>query len=153
MAAMCFRRRSPEAAPWRPPCRTIPAWQKYEGGAVQSFREADCPTPKGRLYVIGDSHAGAYAGMVRLFASTTGREVFVFTRGGCNLFSLREPMSSDIEPCRRFVAATLARLQSELSPADILFLPGLRVTRLRDQWGGARPESPPRLRSAKAARL
>ncbi|RZL03507.1 MAG: acyltransferase [Rubrivivax sp.] len=111
--------------------------EPLSGGEIQVLRPVNCttlPSPN-RLFVAGDSHAWAYTSMLRRFAVDTGREVRIFTKGGCPIFNLRNTNTSGPAKCTEFAQAVVASLAKETKAGDTLFLPSLRLPRLRDQWG------------------
>lgn len=133
-------------------CRLEQNWQPFGGGGVQTIRPAGCNRPRGALYVVGDSHAGAYVGMLALYAEASGHDVTVLTRGGCSLFDLSTPPSGARPDCLPFDAEVLAFLNSKVRSGDVLFLPGLRVARFADQWGGVKQMDAPDVQAAKLQR-
>lgn len=81
-----------------------------------------------RLWVIGDSHAGAYAPLLERFErESLGRTTNTWS-AGCAAVA---PVT---QPCQAFVAKAMHRLMAEAKPGDLVFLPGLRAPRLSDQW-------------------
>ena len=99
-------------------------------------------TSSQRVFVIGDSHAGAYSGMLRLYAEAFGSEVVIATKGGCPAFDLQSPMNSANAGCQAYTRAVMKEVSARMSPGDVLFLPSLRVPRYNDQWGAITVKSP-----------
>ena len=123
-------------------CQLSAAVEVLAGGQVQIFRPVNCPftRPAQRLFVAGDSHAWAYTSMLRRTAMETGQEVRVYTKGGCPILNLRETIGSSPPGCAAFVHEALATLRAQMQTGDTLFLPSLRLPRLRDQWGNREDE-------------
>jgi hypothetical protein len=119
-------------------CGLISASSAFEGGFLNRYSAGNCASA-GRVFVIGDSHAVGYSAMLQSFVSRTGARVDLLGKGGCSLFNLRTPHEAGSAECRNFAAAAFKYLDGEVKPGDIVFLPALRVQRLRDQWGGGKP--------------
>lgn len=98
-----------------------------------------------KLFVLGDSHAGAYRTMLQQLKERTGVEVSTFSRGGCAAAGLRYSAN---QACKDWVAAKIAEIKQKAVPGDIVFLAALRMRRLADQWEIFEPESPPAHRPA-----
>lgn len=81
-----------------------------------------------RLWVVGDSHAGAYAPMLEQFEKDSGARITMMWSAGCTALAPTK------DPCRTFVARAMERLAREAKTGDVVFLPGLRGPRLSDQW-------------------
>ncbi|HEY5803310.1 MAG TPA: acyltransferase family protein [Lysobacter sp.] len=94
----------------------------------------------GRLFVIGDSHASAYAGMLKQVAVRTRRDVYIYTRAGCSFASLQPWRDYQVPHCQAFAAAVLGDVKARAKPGDIIFLPALRLPRFADQWISFKPE-------------
>jgi peptidoglycan/LPS O-acetylase OafA/YrhL len=88
--------------------------------------------PRKRLFVVGDSHAGAYNTMFSLLAGHHGIEVRIYSRAGCSFANLANPGTPE---CRDFVRAAAHAVAEMSSPDDVIFLPALRLHRLGDQSG------------------
>ncbi len=88
------------------------------------------PASAQTLHVIGDSHALAYTAMFDEFALDTGVKVARYDIPGCSFLQLA-PLSAKCQP---IVEAAVADLAARVKPHDVVFMPGLRVARFRDQW-------------------
>jgi hypothetical protein len=110
------------------------------GGRVTAWTPQGCGSaaPTGRLFVIGNSHALAYAPMIRQFVLDSGREARLYFRSQCAFLLLSAPMSSQ-EGCAAFHSGAQAEFLSELKPGDILFMPSMRLDQGTDQWGDEAP--------------
>lgn len=84
-----------------------------------------------RLFVIGDSHAGAYQRMFVDLARETNVEVWIYRTGWCGVANLLWPQESD---CFKLASAALEDIRTKGKPGDIVFLASLRVERLANQW-------------------
>ncbi len=86
------------------------------------------------LWVVGDSHAGAYRGMIREAAAKTGMHWKIKGVPGCPVADLRTPYS-DNDYCEMRLNRFFEELSSGYSKGDIVFLASLRGQRLASQWG------------------
>ena len=133
-----------DGATWQPkeyiapagqaPCVLRTSAETMAGGSRMHYMPEKCAAQGGRIFVMGDSHAGAYVPMLTRWVQETGREVFIYTKGGCGYLSLFEPDGEAPHHCREFVDASRADILASARPGDILFLPSLRVRRFGDQW-------------------
>ena len=86
-----------------------------------------------QLFVVGDSHAGAYRLMARTVAESVGAKAVVISVPGCPIARLTG--APDERPvCHGFVSRILEQLRGRGRPGDIVFLASLRVDRFGDQW-------------------
>lgn len=83
------------------------------------------------LYVLGDSHTGAYSAMLEELKGDQGVAVHQYSKGGCSVANLLRDASPE---CVRFIEQTVAKIRAEATPGDIVFLASLRMNRLGDQW-------------------
>jgi hypothetical protein len=81
--------------------------------------------------VLGDSHAGAYADLLSDQVMATGAPGFLYVEGGCAVLGMRPKGPI---PCARFLAAAVADIAGRLKPGDVIFLPGLRIPRITDEF-------------------
>jgi peptidoglycan/LPS O-acetylase OafA/YrhL len=103
-------------------------------GTGTSTSTSTSSTPR-RMFVAGDSHAWAYTAMLRLYAQQSGTEIHLITRGGCPFFNLRRLNNAESAFCGDFTLKALRVIAAQAKQGDVLFLPTLRLVRLRDQWG------------------
>lgn len=93
-----------------------------------------CSSPaRPKVFIAGDSHAGAYERMALHLAGKARTEVRILSRGGCPLMD-----GAYLEPrpyCADFRSQVLQRVQQSSRPGDILFVAALYTPRYRDQWG------------------
>lgn len=105
-------------------------------GLIQDFGRTGCGVAEpaaGRLFVMGDSHAGVYLHLVKRFTLVTGIGSTLVTSAGCPLFSLQ--WQRDTQPsCMTAVREGLDALAARAQAGDVLFLPSLRLPRFSDQF-------------------
>ncbi|MBB5467984.1 peptidoglycan/LPS O-acetylase OafA/YrhL [Paraburkholderia sp. CI2] len=110
---------------------------KLNGGPVWTYSRAGCSLPatyRGRLYVIGDSHAMAYNRMLREFARDTGVKVFAYNNGGCPFMAFLPRKHDEVASCAPGTDAAIAQIEAQVRPGDVVFLPSLRLPRFSDEW-------------------
>ncbi len=93
-----------------------------------------------RLYVLGDSHAGAYTTMVNRLAKEHGIEVIMLSAGGMGVADLLNPSQDYSENGVNFKEERLARVLAEAKPGDIVFLASLRMYRFVNPWDNINEE-------------
>jgi len=87
-----------------------------------------------RLFVIGDSHAGAYRRLLFDLARDEGVEIWIYSIG-CSVANLSRPLTREPRDCPNLTLAALGDIKRRGKPNDIVFLSSLRMERLSDQWG------------------
>lgn len=105
-------------------------------GEVERWTPGGCTAPPAgfRVFAIGDSHNTAYAPNYRQLAAELGVPVTSYFRSGCPYLRLIQPM--DVRHrCAKFYGAFYEDLRTHGRPGDVVFLPGLRLTRLINQFG------------------
>lgn len=115
---------------------TSPA-QTFAGGAVWIHSRSECTTPPTfphNIFVLGDSHAMAYTGMLKQFVAHTGATVYAYNVGGCPFISLQAWVPGRDDTCKAFGDAAIADMLPRIKPGDIVFLASLRIPRMVDQW-------------------
>ncbi len=117
---------------------TQPGWNPWDMPAVNSSSYHDSPEATRTLWVIGDSHALAYNGMVRAAAARAGMKVQIKEVPGCSIANLWWP-NADSGVCRSSFKKLFTDLSLQHSKGDIVFLASLRGQRLSDQWGMYKP--------------
>jgi hypothetical protein len=135
--------RTTSLGPWPAGCK-VSTDRRNKGGLVSiAFVPQGCPVSgSGRLFIAGDSHASAYAPLAQHLAALSGRDVRLHAFAGCGYLALTAALEADKGPCWGAQGVITAALLQELKPGDVLFLPSLRVPRLRDQWEDARTAFP-----------
>lgn len=103
------------------------------------FRPVNCtgqPALQGRtLFVVGDSHAGAYDRMLDTTVRQTGITVVRVVKAGCPWFDFRRVNPTFDADCPAFKAKVLDAVIAESKPGDIVFVTSLRIPRLTNQTG------------------
>ena len=111
--------------------------ETWDGKDLTTFQPTNCRTnaPQGtHIYVIGDSHAGAYNRMLRNVVSETGFPVVISSTTGCAEADFLLPAAARKIRCGLGAPHFEAVLQ-RLKIGDIVFLASLRSVRLSDQDG------------------
>lgn len=109
---------------------------EFKGGVFrQRYVPQACAPSDLRIFVLGDSHAGAYLPMLTRLVQQHGHEVWLYTRGGCSYLNLHKPMKEAGADCLTFALSGRDDVLSAIRPGDVVFLPSLRVIRYGDQWG------------------
>ena len=86
------------------------------------------------IYVIGDSHAGAYATMLRMLADETGINTQIHSQGGCGAVNMREPVMTAQSRCAQKLETWLSDIEKNAGPNDIVFFATLKAYRLTNQY-------------------
>jgi peptidoglycan/LPS O-acetylase OafA/YrhL len=120
-------------------CRLLATSRPLANGKLTIWKRTGCPAPAplGRIFAIGNSHALAYAPMLRQFTLDTGYETRLYFRSGCAFLALNAPMT-ELKGYSAYLAAAQRRLRTEMTPRDILFMPSLRLDQGENQWGKAK---------------
>ena len=85
------------------------------------------------IYVLGDSHAGAYSKMLRMLSDETGIQIKMFSKGGCGVSNLRAPIIVDNNTCKSQLESWIQTIKEQASEKDIIFLATLKMYRLANQ--------------------
>ena len=115
---------------------TVAIERTKRGGDVDRWTPSGCTVrPAGfRVFAIGDSHNTAYAPNYRQLAAELGVPVTSYFHPGSPFLRLIQPM--DVKRrCAAFYRKFYDDLRTQGRPGDIVFLPGLRLTRLINQFG------------------
>jgi peptidoglycan/LPS O-acetylase OafA/YrhL len=106
-------------------------------GHLTQLVPQDCEPPvrPHRIAVLGDSHAGVYVSMLQHAAAVRRVPIDNYHKNACPFPLDQTRLEEEDASCRAFREAVVANLASDLDAGDILFLPGLRIPRFRDQWG------------------
>ena len=125
--------------PARSHCAVTTTREKVGGGQTDVWTPGNCTAaPAGfALFVPGDSHAVAYTPDLRQLAADLGVPVRLYFKPGCPYLKLIESHASRPR-CAGFYDAVLADIRSKARQNDVVFLPGLRLTRLTNQFEGDR---------------
>ncbi len=93
-----------------------------------------CAKPDGfTLFVPADSHGLAYTPALQRLAAETGATVRLYFRPGCPYFKLIETHASRPR-CAGWYTGVEQDVAARSRPGDVVFLPGLRVTRIANQF-------------------
>lgn len=131
--------------PYRQPplpanCPTAKANARFGAGQVFTF-PATCTRPDApNLFILGDSHAGAYQRSAWRIAASGRYRVTLFTLGGCRAISTTA--LPEVAGCADFLDLARDHIRQAARPGDVIFLPGLHTTRYLDDRGApadARP--------------
>ncbi len=117
---------------------TQAGWRASDMPAMSSLSHHDLHKTTRTLWVIGDSHAGAYSGMVREAAARAGMRVQMKEVPGCSVANLWWP-DSNSGVCRDTLKKLLTDFSRHYAKGDVVFLASLRGQRLSDQWGMYKP--------------
>ena len=140
-----------------PECELLASRQHGAAGDVQQFERGKCDSrqvDKRQFFVAGDSHSLAYGEMFRRFTVLDGGKVRLYGAGGCAVIGLQGWESSN-PGCVDFVRRTLDDISKLARAGDVVFLPGLRVPRLveeYEQFGWEKAYSSQRSEEARATR-
>lgn len=118
-------------------CAVTSSTLMFNGGAVWIHSRGECKTPPTfphNVFVLGDSHAMAYTGMLKQLVGQTGATVYAYNVGGCPFISLQAWMPGRDDTCKAFGDAALADMLPRIKPGDVVFLASLRLPRMVDQW-------------------
>ncbi|MBU6441506.1 MAG: acyltransferase [Betaproteobacteria bacterium] len=119
-------------------CSVSSSGRQFAGGAIQVLRRTGCQAPRTfphNVFVLGDSHAMAYTGMLRQLAARTGATVYQYNVGGCSFLGLHPLAAFPDARCEKFREASVQDLVPQVRAGDVVFLASLRIPRLVDQWG------------------
>ncbi|WP_293933589.1 acyltransferase family protein [Iodobacter sp.] len=106
-------------------------WYPEPWGSANNYPPIARHFTKRKIFVMGDSHTGAYRTMLRMLSDQQGVEVFSYSAAGCAIANLRYTANPD---CKRFISESLAEIEKNSAPGDVVFLASLRMPRLSDQW-------------------
>jgi peptidoglycan/LPS O-acetylase OafA/YrhL len=118
-------------------CSVVVTAQATDVASVSSMVPSNCGgLSRKRLFVAGDSHAGAYTELLAELAGNDLYEVYLYSSVGCPFLDLSTPTSKLSQRCATFYKITASEIIRQARPNDIVFLPSLRIPRYADQWGG-----------------
>lgn len=114
-------------------CRVTVNARDFFNGVRTVYSPSSCSeTTQTKLFMLGDSHAGAYGHLTYTFASREALSTTVFSKGGCRLLAF--PAQDIPEYCQSFVSNSIKDIVENIQAGDVLILPGLHVPRYRDYW-------------------
>jgi peptidoglycan/LPS O-acetylase OafA/YrhL len=122
--------------PARTHCTLNATRERRGGGDVEVWTPRGCTMPAAgfRMFAIGDSHNTAYLPDYRQIAAELGAPVRSYFHPGCPYLRLIQPKDVG-QHCAEFYQAFGDDLRRLGRPGDVVFLPGLRLTRLMNQYG------------------
>lgn len=124
---------------WQPPlpagCPTKLQKRAMGVGSIMNFGATCTVSNAPNLFILGDSHAGAYQRAAWRIAATGRYRVTVLTLGGCRPLLLSK--LPHIQGCEDFLKKAEGSIRHAAHPGDVLFLPGLQTTRYRTPAGTA----------------
>jgi peptidoglycan/LPS O-acetylase OafA/YrhL len=112
--------------------RDTHTWYPHEY-RVAVPEEQSKPLEGRKILVVGNSHAVAYATLLREAADRLGVEYGIVQTGFCNVGNLLLNIGED-PVCQQRIDELIERIDAELSPGDMVFFASLRAYRLVDQW-------------------
>jgi peptidoglycan/LPS O-acetylase OafA/YrhL len=121
----------PMSSPAGLPCDVARAKTGFAGGELVIFSPTTCADELPAIWSVGDSHAGAYEHSYRRLAAE-GREVQLYTMGGCRLVAYTE---DTVAGCPAFRRAAIEHIRQRVKAGEVVFAPGLYTPRIRDSWG------------------
>lgn len=104
-----------------------------------------------RLYVLGDSHAGAYLRSLWRLAGEGRVEPHLLTLGGCDL--IRVTQTESVKGCVAFLERARAMLKAKTRAGDVIFLAGLHTPRYLTVGVASKPLDPMAMERSRAALL
>ncbi|NHV25064.1 acyltransferase family protein [Burkholderia sp. D-99] len=118
-------------------CSVASSARAFDGGLVFVNERSKCSAPvtfAHNVFVLGDSHAMAYSGMLKQLAARTGATIYAYNVGGCPFISLQAWMPGRDDTCKAFGDAAVADMLPKIKPGDVVLLASLRLPRMVDQW-------------------
>jgi len=135
---------SNDAAVWSPAfvpaagaCAVARSSVDFGSGWKIAYRPACATAGARRLFVVGDSHAGAYALLLHEVAAARGMPVDLYTAGGCRVIDIDDAVLP--AGCAAFRERALGEVRAAARPGDVVFLPGLYTPLYRKLWDVAVP--------------
>lgn len=114
-------------------CVPVDGGEWLGGGRIATWT-ARCARGEGfTLFVPADSHGLAYSPALRRLAAETGASVRLYFKPGCPYLKLIQTHASR-PGCTAWYDAVEKEIAARSKPGDVVFLPGLRVTRLANQF-------------------
>lgn len=125
----------PSHVPGKEPAGTCPIARRsvdFGTGWKITYHPACASVAPRRIFVIGDSHAGAYQLMLNHVAARRATAITLYWTGGCRVIDINAaPLFAG---CAAFRDAALAEVRAAARPGDVLFLPGLYTPLYRNIW-------------------
>ena len=118
-----------------PDCRLDQRGAMAGTGSLVIYTRAGCSAPNRpppTIFVIGDSHATAYARLLSEHVLRTGASVVLYHNPSCTFVSLQLQREGGICPAQ--AQAAVADMLARSRPGDVVFLAALRLTRFSNQF-------------------
>lgn len=113
-------------------CASSKVSQSFYSGFYFHLSPDGCSANGRKIFVVGDSHAGAYMRLYSRLAAEDRFEVYVYTMGGCKLISTFD--QKQVAGCADFKRHALAGILNTARSGDVVFFPGHYTRRYRDTW-------------------
>jgi hypothetical protein len=117
-------------------CKTEIKKSRIHGVGLKMFLRTACdPAPRQshQLFVVGDSHADAYARMLYKLADEQGVKVLTYSKAGCSVANLYKSSAATGIECAQFLRTAVEDIKQRAIPGDVVFLAALRMLKLGDQ--------------------
>jgi hypothetical protein len=88
---------------------------KVVDGHFQSKNCTSTSVVRHQLFILGDSHAGAYTTLANELTERLGIDVWLYTEGGCGVANLLRPVSQE-SACTEFLKASWADIAKHAKP-------------------------------------
>lgn len=124
-------------------CDAALDWQDFNGAKVLRYKAVNCASGKEQqhsVFLIGDSHAGAYDPMMRAFVRRTGFSAYYYSNGGCPFVSFDPSRDLHNPGCMANIKVSLDDMLQRSKSGDVLFMAGLRMPRFVDQFARFDPQ-------------
>lgn len=108
---------------------------RYNHGRLKTITPGNCVTHhKKQIFILGDSHAGAYYRMAYRLAAEAGYKTYLFTLAGCASVGIIDHLNSHIAECPTFNQIAMSAIIAHAKPGDVLLLPALQAFRFRNYY-------------------
>lgn len=116
-------------------CRLAETYGSIAGGVKIVFEcaEAEKKSNGPAVYIIGDSHAGAYNALLKQFTAETGQKSILYSLGGCG-DTIRKPLADTKPKCVEYTEKVYNEIVANASKGDFVFLVDLRLNRFCDHY-------------------
>jgi peptidoglycan/LPS O-acetylase OafA/YrhL len=102
-------------------------WTPYTAGIYEP--KSNLILSDRTLYVIGDSHVGAYQKMLEKLSQETGINIKTYSEGGCGVTNMLRPVLIEGNPCLQKVTGWIAEIKQSADSEDIVFFATLKMRR------------------------
>lgn len=125
-------------------CDVALNWQSHGDAKALHYDAVNCQpdsNEKHTVFLIGDSHAGAYDPMMRGFVRSTGISVIWYPNGGYPFVSFFPARDIHLADAVSNTKVSVDDMLSRSKPGDLLFMAGLRMPRFVDQFARFNPDT------------